>query len=275
MKIVYFGTDVFLPCFRYLAEREEVLALYTYHNDEDYFTEHLIVREARSRGIPVTYGRIPEERVRRYFEKEGCKLFFSAEYGYIIPVPAGLASFRGVNVHSSRLPEGRGYYPIECAMERGLARTGVTMHKIIPETDAGDVLFQEPVEITPEMDSVDVYLESSRRALEMTKRLSADFENVWNAARPQGRLGERWAKPAESVRLLDHGMTIAEARATHRRFNQTTLVRLDGRLHHVVTIEPGRATLPASEIEIAPGRFLYAVPDGHLRLTVLQQEIGR
>ena len=275
MKVVYFGTDVFLPCFRYLAEREEVLALYTYHNDEDYFTEHLIVREARSRGIPVTYGRIPEERVRRYFEKEGCELFFSAEYGYIIPVPADLASFRGVNVHSSRLPEGRGYYPIECAMERGLARTGVTMHKIISETDAGDVLFQEPVEITPEMDSVDVYLESSRRALEMTKRLSADFENVWNAARPQERLGERWAKPAESVRLLDHGMTIAEARATHRRFNQITLVRLDGRLHHVVTIEPGRATLPASEIEIAPGRFLYAVPDGHLRLTVLQQEIGR
>ena len=275
MKIVYFGTDVFLPCFRYLAEREEVLALYTYPNDEDYFTEHLIVREARSRGIPVTYGRIPEERVRRYFEKEGCGLFFSAEYGYIIPVPAGLASFRGVNVHSSRLPEGRGYYPIECAMERGLARTGVTMHKIISETDAGDVLFREPVEITPEMDSVDVYLESSRRALEMTKRLFADFENVWNAARPQERLGERWAKPAESVRLLDHGMTIAEARATHRRFNQTTLVRLDGRLHHVVTIEPGRATLPASEIEIAPGRFLYAVPDGHLRLTVLQQEIGR
>ena len=207
MKIVYFGTDVFLPCFRYLAEREEVLALYTYHNDEDYFTEHLIVREARSRGIPVTYGRIPEERVRRYFEKEGCGLFFSAEYGYIIPVPAGLASFRGVNVHSSRLPEGRGYYPIECAMERGLARTGVTMHKIISETDAGDVLFREPVEITPEMDSVDVYLESSRRALEMTKRLFADFENVWNAARPQERLGERWAKPAESVRLLDHVQT--------------------------------------------------------------------
>ena len=275
MKIVYFGTDVFLPCFRYLAEREEVLALYTYHNDEDYFTEHLIVREARSRGIPVTYGRIPEERVRRYFEKEGCDLFFSAEYGYIIPVPAGLASFRGINIHSSRLPEGRGYYPIECAMERGLARTGVAMHKIIPETDAGDVLFQEPVEIASEMDSVDVYLESSRRALEMTKRLSADFENVWNAACQQERLGERWAKPAEGGRLLDHGMTVAEALATHRRFNQMTLVRMDGRLCHVVTIESGRAALSASEIEIAPGRFLYAVSDGHLRLTVLPQEIDR
>ena len=275
MKIVYFGTDVFLPCFRYLAEHAEILALYTYHNDEDYFTERLIVREARERGIPVAYGRISEERVRRHFEEEGCDLFFSAEYGYIIPVPAGLASFRGINVHSSLLPEGRGYYPIECAMERGLARTGVTMHKIIPETDAGDVLFREPIEIAPEMDSVDVYLESSRRALEMTRRLFADFENVWNAARPQERLGGRWAKPAEDGRLIGHGMTVAEALATHRRFNQMTLVRIDGRLHHVVTIEPGRAALSDPEVEVVPGRFLYAVSDGHLRLTVLPREVDK
>lgn len=275
MKIVYFGTDVFLPCFRHLAEHEEVLALHTYHNDEDYFTERQIVREARERGIPVAYGRIPEDRVRRYFEEEGCDLFFSAEYGYIIPVPSGLASFRGINVHSSFLPEGRGYYPIECAMERGLERTGVTMHKIVSETDAGDVLFREPIGIAPEMDSVDVYLESSRRALEMTRCLLADFENVWKAARPQERLGERWAKPAEGVRLLDHGMTVAEALATHRRFNQMTLVRIDGRLHHVATIEPGRAALPTPEVEIATGRFLYTVSDGHLRLTVLPQEVAK
>lgn len=275
MKIVYFGTDVFLPCFRHLAEHEEVLALYTYHNDEDYFTERLIVREARERGIPVAYGRIPEDRVRRYFEEEGCDLFFSAEYGYIIPVPAGLASFRGINIHSSRLPDGRGYYPIECAMERGLDRTGVTMHKIISETDAGDILFREPIEIAPETDSVDVYLESSRRALEMTKRLFADFENLWDAAQPQERLGERWAKPAEDGRLIDHGMTVAEAQATHRRFNQMTLVRLDGRLHHVVTIEPGRAALPEPEVEVAPGRLLYGMTDGHLRLSVLPKEGGK
>lgn len=275
MKIVYFGTDVFLPCFRYLAEREEVLALYTYHNDEDYFTEHQIVRAARERGIPVMYGRIPEDRVRRYFEEEGCGLFFSAEYGYIIPVPAGLASFRGINVHSSLLPEGRGYYPIECAMERRLERTGVTMHKIVSETDAGDVLFQEPIAIAPEMDSVDVYLESSRRALEMTKRMFADFEGAWNAARPQERLGERWAKPGAGERTVGHGMTVAEALATHRRFNLMTLVWLGGRLHRIVSVESGRAALPEPEIEIAPGRFLYGSADGHLRLTVLPGKEGK
>ena len=55
MKIVYFGSDVFLSCFEYLLEKHQVLALYTYHNDEDYFTEYTIVQRARELGIPVHY----------------------------------------------------------------------------------------------------------------------------------------------------------------------------------------------------------------------------
>ena len=34
MKVVYFGSDVFLSCFEYFVEKHQVLALYTYHNDE-------------------------------------------------------------------------------------------------------------------------------------------------------------------------------------------------------------------------------------------------
>lgn len=271
-KIVYFGTDVFLPCFRYLAERVQILALYTYHNDEDYFTEYEIVREAKALEIPVVWGRIDEARVRAFFGEEGCELFFSAEYGHVIPIPEGLRNFRGVNIHSSFLPEGRGYYPIECAMARGLAETGVTMHKILPRPDTGAILFQERIAISPEMDSVDVYLESSRRALAMTRRLFADFDGHWNAAREQDRCLPQEGKPPESVRLLDHGMRVAEALARHRRFNQMTLVQLGGRLCHVVTIEPGRAELPEPTVEIAPERFLFGLVDGHLRLTVLPQE---
>lgn len=52
MKIVYFGTDVFLPCFSYFVRNHQVLSLYTYHNDEDCFTEYGIVKEAEKYGIP-------------------------------------------------------------------------------------------------------------------------------------------------------------------------------------------------------------------------------
>ncbi len=61
MKVVYFGSDVFLSCFEYFVEKHQVLALYTYHNDEDYFTEYAIVKRAGELGIPVHY----EEPSRR------------------------------------------------------------------------------------------------------------------------------------------------------------------------------------------------------------------
>ena len=47
MKIVYLGSDVFLDVFEYLHLNHEILALYTYHMEEDYFNEHNIV--------PVSY----------------------------------------------------------------------------------------------------------------------------------------------------------------------------------------------------------------------------
>ena len=63
MKVVYFGSDVFLSCFEYFVEKHHVLALYTYHNDEDYFTEYAIVKRAGELGIPVHYEAISPEEI--------------------------------------------------------------------------------------------------------------------------------------------------------------------------------------------------------------------
>ena len=141
MKIVYFGSDVFLPCFTYFLQQHQILALYTYHNDEDYFTEYAIVKLARERNIPVHYEAITPQEITRYFTEEGCELFFIAEYDRILTLPQELPSFRGVNTHSSLLPQGRSYYPIEGAMERSLARTGVTMHKVAQRLDGGEDVY--------------------------------------------------------------------------------------------------------------------------------------
>ena len=161
MKVVYFGSDVFLSCFEYFVEKHQVLALYTYHNDEDYFTEYAIVKRAEELGIPVHYEAISPEEIRRYFTEEGCELFFIAEYDRILTLPEELPAFRGINTHSSLLPQGRSYYPIEGAMERELSCTGVTMHKVAQRLDGGDVLAQHTIDITADTDSIDVYLQSA------------------------------------------------------------------------------------------------------------------
>lgn len=53
------------------------------------------------------------------------------------------------NVHSSRLPALRGPDPVFRALERGLTTTGVTIHEVADQIDAGRILDQQSVEIPP------------------------------------------------------------------------------------------------------------------------------
>ena len=274
MRIVYFGMDLQSPCFSYLAERCEILALYTHHYPEDCFTEYAIVKEAEKRGIPVVYGRISEERVRRYFEEEGCDLFFSAEYGYIIPVPKDLPQFRGVNLHGALLPKGRGYFPVEVTLARHPAETGVTLHKIAPELDTGDIIDVEKFALRPEMDSVDVCIRNRQAGLALTKRLMADFEGAWSRAVPQPPSDgtDLCPRPDDAVLTLKPGMTTAEAMAVYRIYNQMTRVEVGGETRLVMTMEPGSVTPDEAEIRLEENRWIYRTADGHLRLTLQHKE---
>ena len=273
MKIVYFGSDVFLSCFEYFLQNHQVLALYTYHNDEDYFTEYAIVQRARELGIPVHYESITPEKITRYFKEEGCDLFFIAEYDRILTLPADLPEFRGINTHSSLLPQGRSYYPIEGAMERELPRTGVTMHKVAQRLDGGDVLAQRTVEITDEVDSVDIYLRCAAYAREMVEDVTEHLDARWAAGRPQTEKHPYWKRPADELLTLHHGMSREEALDVFRRYNSMTQVELDGAWFYVTDVTAGSGPLYREVQYLSPARVLYRVRDGHLRLHVHPMEV--
>lgn len=270
MDIVYFGSDVFLSCFEYLAKHHHILALYTYHNDEDFFAEFALVRRARELGIQVRYEDVSPETTRRYFQN-GCALYFVAEYNRIIDIPGDVESFRGVNIHSSALPEGRSYYPIEAAMERDLPGTGVTLHKLLPRLDSGAILAQRRFDVTPGMDSVDVYLRCGALAREMTEEVLRDFDAAWEAATTQPERLPYWKRPVAEKLTLRHDMTRAEAVEAYRRYNSMTQVCLDGRLHFVRLFMTGQAMLSEPELQLAEEQWLYGVLDGHLRLLTYPQ----
>lgn len=275
MKIVYFGTDVFLSCFRYFLEQHEILALYTYHNDEDYFTEYSIVKEAKRHKISVHYEDITEEVISRYFLEEGCQLFFAAEYNRILPIPEKLNSFKGINIHSSLLPIGRSYYPIEAAMERDLKETGVTMHKITSRLDGGDILDSYKIDITNEMDSIDVYLQCAEGAEKMLRGIMKDFENCWVAAKeqPSDRHYPYWKRPCKEKLTITHQMTVMEAKECFRRYNQLTQVRIENKDYYVRALNVGTVSIGTDIIVIGTDQILYRVEDGHLRL-ILHTERG-
>jgi phosphoribosylglycinamide formyltransferase 1 len=65
--------------------------------------------------------------------------------------PVFLERFPAIlNVHPSLLPEFRGLNAVRRALRSGAKRTGVTVHLMVEEVDAGPVVAQEEVQILPE-----------------------------------------------------------------------------------------------------------------------------
>ena len=54
-----------------------------------------------------------------------------------------------INVHPSLLPEFKGLHAIRKALEVGVERTGVTVHFVVEEVDAGSAIRQEAVPVLP------------------------------------------------------------------------------------------------------------------------------
>ncbi len=77
-----------------------------------------------------------------------------AAYGQILPKSLlDLPAHGCLNVHTSLLPRYRGAAPIQWAILNGDAETGVTIMKIVPALDSGDIVSQTRTAITPEDDA--------------------------------------------------------------------------------------------------------------------------
>jgi len=113
---------------------------------------------ARWAGVPVEHvdpaGFVGMEDYDRELagsiEDYGAGLVVGAGYMRILS-PVFLERFPAVlNVHPSLLPEFRGLRAVERALEAGADETGVTVHLMVEEVDAGPVVAQERVPILPD-----------------------------------------------------------------------------------------------------------------------------
>ena len=108
---------------------------------------------AQELGIPVYQ---PErlkdnEELRRKLLEVNPDLIVVAAYGKILPEwLLNLPRYGTLNVHASLLPKYRGASPIQWALLNGEEETGVTIMKVIPELDAGDIISQRRVRIERE-----------------------------------------------------------------------------------------------------------------------------
>jgi len=109
-----------------------------------------VKKVALSANLPVLQpGRACNPEFLEELRKLAPDLIVVAAYGQILPVPLlELPRFGCINVHTSLLPKYRGAAPIQWALMNGDTETGVTIMKIAPALDSGDILSQQTTPIT-------------------------------------------------------------------------------------------------------------------------------
>jgi methionyl-tRNA formyltransferase len=153
-RILFFGySEVGHDCLSLLLERgDNVVALITH---EDNPSEKIWFKTpalaAREKGIPV---HTPEKTgTPEWMERITAMrpdLILSVYYRNMIGMKVlGLAPLGAFNMHGSLLPRYRGRAPINWAVLNGEPRIGMTLHRMVKEPDAGNIVDQDGVDIGP------------------------------------------------------------------------------------------------------------------------------
>src|SRR5207244_95142 len=133
---------------------------------------------ALSHGLPVLQPeRARDEQFIEQLRALEPDLIAVAAYGQILPASIlEFPRFGCLNVHTSLLPKYRGAAPIQWALLNDEAETGVTIMKMDPGLDTGDILTQETTPITPqttpEWTPADI-------AQNLAGRSNGPFRNSW------------------------------------------------------------------------------------------------
>jgi len=107
---------------------------------------------ALERNIPVfSPEKVGSSESFQALEKLNADLFVVVAYGQYIPQSIlVLPAYGSINLHPSLLPKYRGSSPIQWALADGETITGVTILYVSEKMDAGDILCQCEVSISPE-----------------------------------------------------------------------------------------------------------------------------
>ena len=111
-------------------------------------------------------------------------IFISLEFDRIIK-PHKFKSDKLFNFHFSLLPAYKGVYTSIFPIMKGEKRSGVTLHKMDPGIDTGDIIAQESFEIDINDTARDLYFKYLRFGFNVFKRNIKDLINNKYTANPQ------------------------------------------------------------------------------------------
>lgn len=138
------------------------------------------------------------------------------------------------NLHASLLPQYRGAAPINWAIINGEKETGITTFKLQHEIDTGNILLQEKVIITAEMNAGQLHDVLMERGAELMLSSLKKIE--------QG-----------NIILTDQNKLISTIEPKHapKIFKDTCRINWDNRLDHIYNLIRGLSPYPCAYTEVS------------------------
>jgi methionyl-tRNA formyltransferase len=209
MKLAFFGFDLLASCLEaLLAEADHsVMTIFCPVRDNKHSFNLRVTSLAAQAKIPVLFGPPTEAQVKDLLS-HGCDCLVSAAYHYRIPVNPNM---RGVNIHPTLLPLGRGPTPLPYLINEHPEAAGISLHKLAKDFDAGDILAQTPLPLLSNEDLETLTVRLQMAAPKFLLSCLGNLDQLWKEAVPQ-RGGSYWTRPSdhyrtikwtESVRIID------------------------------------------------------------------------
>ena len=189
IKIVFLATpDITLESFDFFIKSPdyEVLALVTQKakqaNRGKKIVERNITKMAQQNDIPVFEpDKISKEpEIIEKLKALKPDFFITFAFGQILSQEViDIPKIATINLHASLLPEYRGANPIAQSIIDGKTKTGITTMKTVLELDAGDICLQDEIEITQDMNVVELMEKISARS---PKLLDETLKGLYNGS---------------------------------------------------------------------------------------------
>lgn len=174
-----------------------------------------VVRLARSQRIPIVYGRLNSQSLRRV-RAASPHVLLSAGYAQRIPVN-DLGIQYNLNLHPTLLPEGRGPSPMSYLVFGKAEFSGLTIHEMTDRFDAGSIVAQQPLPIEPRWGFNELAMALFTQAPGLVNLVFDDLPGLFARRQPQGK-GSYWNRPSERDRTIQWSEPASCIAEKSRRF---------------------------------------------------------
>ena len=207
MKIAYCGYDFFSAGLQgLLNNNKNVYRVFTVPSRGGSNTNQYIHEIAKQYEIPVSEERITEKTITQ-LQQEGCDVLITAAYNYKIP-SLDSTNIKGINVHPTLLPKGRGEWPLPWTILTEQKTSGISIHKLTEEYDAGDILLQRSFPLGNDECLETLSAKTQMLAKDCVAEVVDDFDNLWNGARAQQGEVSHWRMPSQQQQTLDWQLSV-------------------------------------------------------------------